>query len=172
MILLRCPRCHACTPAEDDATKVACWWCHLWVGPVDRHAVRDPAAVRKFVLDDLRPIASLMLTFGIGQTLTAVIYLWVFASWMSEGHVYLIGNFEQNPLVYAIGVVLLVGGVFIIAGGVALRRGRGRLYAVVGAIFTLASPLLLGIPIGAWALWKLGRPEVRAAFKSSPPSAS
>lgn len=165
MFVLYCPRCRGYTAADDDATKVACQWCHLWVKATDKHTLRGPEFLRQFVLSDLWSVADLMRAFGIGQTVIAATY---FVFFLGCGG--LIAHFtgQMNELMLiAIGVVLFVGGVFIIAGSIAIRRGRQRSIAVVGAIFALASPLLLGLPIGAWALWKLNRPEVRAAFAPS-----
>lgn len=164
MYLLHCPRCRGVTLNPDDSAGHACRWCG-WRGRPPRDRVVDaPAAVRRFVLADLRPVANQLLTFGIGQFITALIFLWFFIGAMSQGNVYLVGRFEQNPMTYAIGLVLLAGGVLILAAAIAVRLGRNRLVALTGAWLALASPLLLGIPVGLWAVWKLTRPEARAAF--------
>lgn len=146
----------------EDAERGLCQWCRLWVGTADgRHLIREPRMLRWYVLNDLTSLASLMFTFGIGQTVIAVTYFWFFFGCGPTAT-----RLEPLPLVLfvAIGVVLFVGGVFIIAGSMAVRYGRQRLFAVVGAIFTLTSPLIIGLPVGIWALWKLNRPEVKAAF--------
>jgi uncharacterized protein YjeT (DUF2065 family) len=168
VVLLRCPRCRGFTPTTDATDVVECQWCRLRVGTVERHLVRDPQAARRVVLDDLSPIAALLRTFGIGQIIIAVVHFAFFIgcnSLLEHFH----GSVNQ-VLVIASGLVLFAGGVFIFAGSEAVRRGRGRLFAVVGSLFALTSPLLIGVPVGVWALWRLSRPEVRAAFADRPPS--
>jgi hypothetical protein len=164
VFLLRCPRCFGHTPADDEVEEVVCRWCRTRVTEVEWHTERSKAVVREFLLADLRPVADLMRTFAIGQLVIAAVYLFFFL-----GCGGLITHFHgqvNEVMVIAIGVVLLVSGVFVYAGEVALRLGRWRLIAVTGAIFALTSPLLLGLPIGIWALWKLSRPEGRAVFTS------
>jgi hypothetical protein len=168
VVLLRCPQCRGLTPGVDDAVAVECRWCRLRVGTAERYLLRDPAAARRVVLDDLAPIAALLRTLGIGQTAVAVAHFVFFIGCNS-----LLTHFHgavNQVLVIASGLVLFAGGVFIFAGGEAVRRGRGRPFAVVGSLFALTSPLLLGVPVGVWALWRLSRPEVRAAFADRPPS--
>lgn len=168
MVLLRCPQCRGFTATTDDSATVECQWCRLRVGAVERHLVRDPAAARRVVFDDLAPIAALLRTLGIGQMAIAVAHFVFFigcSSLLAHFH----GSVNQ-VLVIAAGLVLFGGGVFIFAGSEAVRRGRGRPFAVVGSLFALTSPLLLGVPVGVWALARLSRPEVRAAFADRPPS--
>ena len=167
MILIRCPQCKGHTPAVDDEELGRCQWCWQWVRTADeRNVSREPEVLRWYVLNDLSSLGHLMYTFGLGQTVIAVTYFWFFfGCYGGANHIT-----ELPPLVLlvAIGAVLFLGGVLIIAGGVAVRRVRGRLFAVVGAIFMLTSPLIVGLPIGIWALRKLNRPEVKAAFDTPP----
>lgn len=78
-------------------------------------------------------------------------------------------RFESGQYVFAfgwgaVGPYLMASGAVIVAAARALRRGRGRVLGVVAAWLALFSPLLIGLPIGFWALRMLHRPEVRAAF--------
>lgn len=163
MVVLDCPRCRGETLLPEVGEGVTCRWCG-WHGPAAGWLfARHPARVQKAALEELRPIAHLLRTLGVGQTVTAFIY---FALFLGFGDV--MANLRESPtaaLVLGIGVVLLVSGVLLIAGGVAVRRGWNRLLAVTAAWLALTSPLVLGIPIGIWALLKLNRPEGRAAFR-------
>ena len=160
MYLLRCPQCHGCIRVEDDVDKGWCRKCLMWVGAVERHVVHDPAEIRQHVLKGLQPIAEVMRPFGFCQTLLAVGYF-VVVLFFGSGRLEL---YPESLAMIAIVSVVLVGGVLITAGGVAVQRGRGRLFALVGGWFALTSPLLVGIPLGVWVLMTLHRPEVRAAF--------
>lgn len=161
MYLLHCPRCRGVTLHPDDTAGHACRWCGWQGRPPRDHLVDDPAAVRRFVLADLRPVANLLLTFGIGQLVTTLFYFLFVASQVGA---YLSGRHETSVMVYAIGLALLAGGVLIFAAAIAVQLGRNRIVALTGAWLALTSPLLLGLPVGAWAVWKLTRPEARAAF--------
>jgi uncharacterized integral membrane protein len=169
VFLLNCPKCRGVTPHTDDATEMACRWCGWRGRPPLGNVVRDPAAVRRAVLAEVRPVAYLLFTFGIGQLLTALMYCLMFINPTNTTN-YLFGRVPQSPMLYAIGLTVLVGGVLILAAAVAVERGRNRLIAVTGAWLALTSPLLLGIPIGVWALRTLSRPEVRAAFARGRPT--
>jgi len=57
----------------------------------------------------------------------------------------------------------LLGGL-IAFGGWMTRRGRYWQFCLVAGGLTLLSPLVAGVPLGLWGLWKLTRPEVKAAF--------
>lgn len=162
MVLLRCPQCRGFTPTTDATDVVECQWCRLRVGVAERHLLRNPQAARRVVLDDLSPIATLLRTFGIGQMVVAVLHLFFFLG--CSGLIRHFNGSVNQVLVIAAGLVLFAGGVFIFAGSEAVRQGRGRPFAVVGSLFALTSPLLLGLPVGGWALRRLNRPEVRAAF--------
>lgn len=119
------------------------------------------ADVRRHVLGELKPVAYLLFTFGIGQLLTAGVFVVIFI--LGNG-AYLIGRFDHAPLLYAIGLVLLVGGILIVAAAVTVERGRNRLVAVTGAWLVITSPLLVGLPLGVWALRRLTASDVRLAF--------
>jgi hypothetical protein len=163
VFLLHCPRCAGETAAEDDAEWVTCRWCLLRVGTNGNHIVRDPNMVRRFLLDEIWPLAALLRTFGTGQIVLALLYFLFFFGCLGGA-----GRFDDVPrtvMLVAIGAVLFVSGVFVYAGAHAVYHGKRRLIAVTGAVFALTSPLLLGLPIGVWALWKLSRPEGRAVFQ-------
>jgi len=164
VFLLHCPRCWGTTLLTDDPDGSRCRHCGWHGRPPLNHIVRDPEAVRQFVAKDLGPVAALLRTLGMGQTIIALVFCFFL---VCGGGASFFGFTPQLAMAGAIGVVLLVGGVLICAGDVAIRLGRWRLIAVVGAIFALTSPLLIGLPLGVWALQRLNRPEVRAAFAPS-----
>ena len=162
MYLLHCPRCWGVTLLADDEADVGCRWCRWRGRPPLENLVHDPQAVRRFVLAELQPVGQVLALFGVAQCVTAAIYFLLFFG--CGGALARFGYTPQLVLVAAVGAVLAVGGVIIWAASFAVRTGRGRLIAVAGAVFALTSPLLLGIPIGVWAVRELTRPEVRAVF--------
>jgi hypothetical protein len=163
VFLIHCPRCRGQTAADDDAEWIHCRWCKLPVPAADGHVVRDPKMVRRFLLEELQPLATLMRTFAVGQLVIAFAYHFFFLGLRG-----LIEHFHgqvNEVMVIAIGVVLFASGVFVYAGAHAVEHGKWRLIATTGAVFAVTSPLLLGLPIGVWALCKLNRPEGRAVFQ-------
>jgi hypothetical protein len=61
----------------------------------------------------------------------------------------------------------------VILGGVRMRRSQSRWLATLGAVLAMGpcSPaMLIGLPVGVWALIVLSRPEVWAAFGAPGPA--
>jgi len=76
---------------------------------------------------------------------------------------------------YGIGALSLVVSPVIVAGGVAMLRGRSLKLARSAAILALLPVTsccwVAGLPIGIWALIVLKKPEVAAFFQQSGPEA-
>lgn len=162
VFLLHCPRCWGVTPHTDGEAEAACRWCG-WSGrpPLD-HVIRDPAVVRRHVLNDLGPVVTVFALVGVAHLVVAGLLVFYFTS--LNNRLALFADPSREVLLIAVMVVTLTSGVLILGGGLAVRTGRNRLLAVTGAWLVITSPLLVGLPFGVWALRRLTAPEVREAF--------
>ena len=159
MFLLRCLRCRWETAVSDDTHPPArCRRCGGALDPRRAEVIDDPREVRRRVLRTLVPLADGMLAYGLCQ---AVISL--FAALISFRKA--VAAFTPDDLFTVVGGLGLgvIGGL-IAVGGWMVRRGRVWQFGLVASGLTLLSPFVVGVPLGAWGLWKLTRPDVKAVF--------
>lgn len=76
---------------------------------------------------------------------------------------------SQNPITYAIQIVVAVLSVVVIIGGLQMRNLSGMGLPVTASILSMIPCVsgcccLLGVPVGIWSLIVLSRPEVKAAI--------
>ena len=72
------------------------------------------------------------------------------------------------PLVLSVSALTLAS--VILAGAVKLRRFNGYGFVVAASILAMlpwSLHCLIGVPAGIWTLWKLERPEIKAAFAAN-----
>jgi hypothetical protein len=72
------------------------------------------------------------------------------------------------PLVLSVSALVLAS--VIIVGAVKLRRFNGYGFVVASSILAMlpwSLHCLIGVPAGIWTLWKLERPEIKAAFAAN-----
>jgi hypothetical protein len=74
----------------------------------------------------------------------------------------------ELPLILTFSALALTG--VIIAGAVKLRRFNGYGFVIAASILAMlpwSLHCLIGVPAGIWTLWKLERPEIKAAFAAN-----
>ena len=85
---------------------------------------------------------------------------------------YMVGTFVG----YGAGVASLLVAPVLIAGGIAMLRGKSlglaRVAAILSVIPVTSCCCVVGIPIGIWALLILKKPEVEAHFRRPTPYGS
>jgi hypothetical protein len=77
-------------------------------------------------------------------------------------------QFKLTFVLFGLGVLTALMGIFVLIGGSAMLRSRGYFGAVFGSLVALISPgggCLLGLIAGIWALVVLRNPEVRQTFR-------
>jgi hypothetical protein len=77
-------------------------------------------------------------------------------------------QFYTTFVLFGLGVLTALMGIFVLIGGSAMLRSRGYFGAVFGSLVALISPgggCLLGLIAGIWALVVLRNPEVRQTFR-------
>src|SRR5215510_4040394 len=137
----------------------------------------QPSTQPNAIQHELKPPAiGLIVVGGFNAVLAALILL--------SGLVRLVGNEPSAPITdeaerlgyvagtllgYAVGVMSHLLSPVVIAGGVAMLRGKSLGLARGAAILAMV-PLtscccVVGIPIGIWALMILRKPEVGAYFR-------
>jgi serine/threonine protein kinase len=73
---------------------------------------------------------------------------------------------ERNTILIAMGVCFLINA-FIMYGGLCMRRTRGYVTACISCglvMLPIGLGILIGLPVGIWALIVLRKPEVKLAF--------
>ncbi len=160
MFLLRCLRCRWEAVVSDDTRPPArCRRCGVVLDSRRADVIDDPSEVRRRVLRSLVPLADGLFAYGLCQAgICSLVALPMLRA---------IRGLTLTPDEY----LLLVGGVglgviggLIAVGGWMTRRGRYWQFGLVASGLTLLSPFVVGFPLGAWGIWKLTRPEVKAVF--------
>jgi hypothetical protein len=159
VFLLLCLRCRGETAASDDARPPT--RCRRCGGALDSRradVIDDPSEVRRRVLRTLVPLSDGVIGFGILEAGLSALALAVTLMKAPTG-------FTTDDLFTLVGGTGfgIIGGL-IAGGGWMIRRGQYWQLCLVASGLTLFSPLVVGVPLGAWGLWKLTRPEVKAVF--------
>lgn len=117
--------------------------------------------LRQRVIDGLRPVRWAMALLGFASVMVAPL-------WMLTELLRSLTTPDFGSALAFLGIPLLtVGWVVLTPAGILLALGRFRSFALIGACLALFNPLLVGIPIGIWALVQLNRPAVRAVFRDN-----
>ena len=84
-----------------------------------------------------------------------------------------IGFYIGTVVAYGVGVLSLIVSPLILAGGIAMVRGKSegliRTAAILSMVPFTSCCCIVGIPVGIWALITLKKPEVQQYFRGPTP---
>jgi hypothetical protein len=136
----------------------------VWAAPPRRPELSEPE--RKEVRRRLAGPVNMLIPAGL---LACVAGLGLCTlSWAANTHPAVPGLSPPGLTILAAASLLgVVQGVFIIVGALAMQRLQTYQFARLGsvlALLPLTPAVLIGLPVGIWALAVLGEPGVRSAF--------